>query len=399
MKGLLAVSAIAVATILCSSQGSQECRSKEPAKCFQSSCSPCFCLGPDNLQANPPVRPITCSGDFTLIAAATYWKAEQDGLEYGVLNSVPGSDSLSGNPELNNLIQAEYIGPKFAWNAGFKLGVAYTSPLDGWDVNALWTGYSERLRGAVRGEESDNRALIPLWSSFQYPNAGQASILYATEIRSLWKLDLNFLDIELGREYWASPVLSLRPHIGVRGAVIDQELNLHHKGGSFNDDGLTLNYNNEVELENDFKGVGARSGLDSFWNIGCGWGFFGSLATSILYGKFHIDHDEILRQALSPFSKAKLLETKESFRASRAALDLALGLQWKALICERKYGIALGLGWEQHLFFNQNQLWRVVRNGGVNSSGIFNNSGDNIFHQRRGALSTQGWTLTGKFTF
>nr|NGX26567.1 hypothetical protein [Chlamydiota bacterium] len=46
-------------------------------------------------------------------------------------------------------------------------------------------------------------------------------------------------------------------------------------------------------------------------------------------------------------------------------------------------------------FFHQNQLWRVVRIGDTANAP----SGQNVFHQRRGTLDTQGWTLALKFMF
>ena len=80
-------------------------------------------------------------------------------------------------------------------------------------------------------------------------------------------------------------------------------------------------------------------------------------------------------------------------------VDLGLGVQWSALVCDCKYGLLLALGWEQHTFFHQNQLWRVNRIGGLNAGALLNNSGENVHYQRRGNLSTRGVTLKGKFTF
>ena len=102
---------------------------------------------------------------------------------------------------------------------------------------------------------------------------------------------------------------------------------------------------------------------------------------------------------VSPFSKTKILETEGSFRASRAILDLGLGIQWAAMFCDCKYGLAAMLGWEQHVFFHQNQLWRVQRLGGTNGSSLVNNTGENALSQSRGSLDTQGWTLRLNFQF
>ncbi|NGX59174.1 MAG: hypothetical protein KR126chlam3_00321 [Chlamydiae bacterium] len=161
-------------------------------------------------------------------------------------------------------------------------------------------------------------------------------------------------------------------------------------------------FNDEVDLDNDFKGVGLRAGFDTIWNFGCGWGLYGNLAASIVYGRFSLDHDEEIREASSPHNKIKILETEESFHASRAMLDFALGIQWASLFCDCQYGFTVQLGFEQHIFFHQNQLWRVNRIGDkpFDPTDAFPNpSGENVFFQRRGNLDTKGWTLKVQFEF
>ena len=211
------------------------------------------------------------------------------------------------------------------------------------------------------------------------------------------------MDIELGREYWTSKYLSFRPFVGLRIAFIKQDFELQHKGGSWSKIAASTDqdpFNSEVDLDNDFKGVGVRSGFDTVWNFGCGWGLYGNFAASIVYGRFSVDHDEEIRQAISPYDKTKVLETKESFHASRAMLDLALGIQWASLFCDCQYGFTIQFGWEHHIFFHQNQMWRVNRIGNKENMGVLPNiTGENVFLQRRGTLDTQGWTLTVQFEF
>jgi len=398
-KAVSAFTIIAVATILSGAKSNEDCKPTKPATCYADDCKHCYCLGPENIMANAPVRPLTCNGDFEVTVAGLYWRANQDGMEYAIDNEITGSDALTVNAQLNNLIESEYKTPAFQWDFGFKFGLGYNSACDGWDFGVLWTWFQNSANTHIDAQAENNHTLLPLWSAFQFPNAGQAPILFATDIESFWKLDLNLIDLDLGREFWASKYLSLRPHVGLRIANIDQKFEIEHKGGSWNDPGLQLSFNDWVDLDNDFKGVGIRSGFDTVWNFGCGWALYGDFALAIVYGRFSLDHDETLRQVEAPFSKTKIFETNESFRASRAMLDMGLGIRWAGMICDCQYGLSFSLAWEQHLFFHQNQLWRVARIGGTNGTGIFNDSGDNVFHQRRGTLGTQGLTLTGAFSF
>lgn len=219
---------------------------------------------------------------------------------------------------------------------------------------------------------------------------------------------MNILDIDLGRKYWVSKSLSLRSYIGIRAASIAQGYQIHHDGGSWAefDNGSFFQpaYNDKVILQNKFEGIGGRSGIEGDWNFGCGWSLFSQIAASILYGHFNVIHKEEVRLAQSPFSKQQVLDTKEAFWVSRAVFDWKLGIQYAALVCDCKYGLTARLSWEQHLFFHQNQMSRVVRTGVEEYSyGYYvpfpNDRGANTFYQNRGTLDTTGWTLTVQFTF
>ncbi len=442
-KSLLALSILSAANVAVAARGQDNCAPEPPATCYPDDCCRTYCLGPENYGVNAPVRPYTCNGDWVISATGFYWNAHQDGMEYAIDNHVNNSAVSSFGPvgttdpvpgpmpiiplyqPLNNLIDSEYKTPNFKWDWGFKVDLGFNTTCDGWDFGVVWTWYRGKANDHIEAEKDDNHTLIPLWSAYAAP---QGLTTFATDIETHWKIQLNLIDIELGREYWTSKYLSFRPFVGLRIACIEQNLEIQHKGGSWSEaifeTGMLMKlgtyigeatFNDKVDLDNDFKGVGLRAGFDTVWNFGCGWGLYGNFAASIVYGRFSLDHDEEIREASSPHTKIKILETEESFRASRAMLDLGLGIQWATLFCDCQYGFTIQLGWEQHLFFHQNQLWRVNRMIGqpevfydfydiymddVDLPDDFpNDTGENVYYQRRGTLDTQGWTLKVQFQF
>lgn len=378
----------------------------EPGVCYTTDeCDCYYCLGPTQIGVNPAVGPRTCNGDIMITVAGFYWGSNQDGMEYAIENAItlptPQPDpSVDTILELNNVIDAKYKTPDFKWDWGFKVGIGYISACDGWDIGVLYTWYRGRASSHDEAEPDDNRTLITLWSEFA---PAQGLITYATDIQTHWRLNLDLIDIELGREYWTSKYLSFRPFVGLRIAYIKQKYEIQHKGGSWDarqSNPVQAAFNNKVDINNKFHGVGVIGGFDTVWNLGCGWAFFGDLAASILYGKFSIDHNEYNRLASDTHDKTKILETDDSFTASSAILDTTFGIQWATMFCACQYGLTLKLGWEHHVFFNQNQMWRVNRIRDLsNPSGLPNNTGENVFFQRRGDLTTQGWTLTVRFDF
>ncbi|NGX37846.1 MAG: hypothetical protein K1000chlam2_01009 [Chlamydiae bacterium] len=361
------------------------CEPASPATCYPDDCCRTYCMGPENYGVNAPVNPITCNGDWKITIAGFYWNVHQDGMEYAVETEVIPTEI----DERNFLINAHYKNPDFDWNFGFKFGIGYNTTCDGWDIGVLWTRYNGKASSHDEAEEDDNRTLLTLWSNYTTSSADQT---FASDIQTCWNLKLDLVDFELGREFWTSKRVSLRTHIGIRYAALRQSFEIQHKGGTWSDE--TPHLSNTVDLDNDFKGVGIRAGLESTWNFGCGWAVYGSFALSQIYGRFHFDHDEQNRQAVAPFTKRKILEADDGFRVSRLATDLTLGVQYASLFCKCQYGIMIRFGWEQHLFLNQNQMWRVVKNEDESQAELSNN-----FHQRRGDLDTQGWTLTFRFDF
>ncbi len=389
------------------------CAPSQPAVCYPDDCPPCQrCLGPENFAGNPPVCPKGCNGDFDITVAAFYWSAHQDGMEYAIENGVTQpADQVVATPNVNTVFNqlagAEYKHPSSKWDWGFKLGLGYCSPCDGWDVQLLWTWFRGRNHNSLDADPSDNTAILPLWSDFVNSIGGP---LFATSAEDHWKLKLNLIDLELGRDFWVSRYLAIRPFVGLRYASIRQHTEIDYNGGSWAGNATQQAFNGIVDLENNYRGAGLRAGLNSEWNFGCGWALWGDLAASIIYGRFRVDHDEIIRLAsLSPHSITSVLDTTESFRASRAILDMGLGVQWSTMFCSCKYGFTAMLGWESHIFFDQNQMWRVSRVGagtqgpppnlGTIDPTALNLSGDNVFEQRRGTLDAQGWTLTFKLDY
>jgi len=397
--------------------------SEPPPACYPEICIPCQrCLGPENFAGNPPVCPITCGGDLDFTFALIFWEMYQEGMEFAIDTdvtnpAVPLSGSFFADPtpetirQLNQLSGAKYKKPISKWEAGFKFGLRYCTPCDGWDSSIMWTRFEGKGANLVNADLDSNHTLIALWSQF---TPAQAGVVYATRAANDWKVRLNLVDLELGRGFWVSRYLSVRPFMGIRFAAIRQHNQIYYDGGSwganFSVTPIQPNFNGIVDLYNYYKGAGLRAGFDSEWNFGCGWALYGNLAGSMIYGRFHVYHDEFIRLARSPHSLTNILDSSESFRASRPILDFALGVKYSTMFCSCKYGFIAMLGYEQHLFFGQNQMWNVGRVGTTepgpgnptdysDNPPILNLSGDNIFQQRRGSLDMQGFTLTLKFEY
>lgn len=351
--------------------------------------------------ANGPLYPVTCDGDFKIEATGYYWTAYQDGISFAVENQihVPALSPTPGEiEELNNLVDDDIYGPKRCWDFGFRVGAAYTSACDGWDIGVEWTYFHPQSHVEFQADIEDNASLITLLSAFA-PVQGEVN--YAREIKADWKGKLHVGDFSLGRAYWVSKRIHLRPAIGVRYAQLDQQLSLEHRGGSWSPrmNPVQQALNNYVILKNAFHGVGPIFGLGGAFHLGCGFEVYASGSGSLVYGRFKTSHKEENRLTNSPYTKDEICHSSDYFRASRAIFDATIGIGYRAQYCEGCLGLEAKLGWEHHLLLHQNQLFRVVRIGDSASSGGPNESGQNFFGQQRGNFTTQGWTLSFAFLF
>ncbi len=342
--------------------------------------------------------PMDCGvGNWFITGSALYWNAAEDGLEYVLVDN-----DNAGGDDLSTIVDGEMQHLSFKWDWGFKVGLGYNFEHDGWDLYANWTWFRTHGRhshGDEEGEDCDGDSvpstavLFPLYSDLGTTD----DQLTASDAHATGHLRLNIVDLELGRAFYTSKWLTLRPHMGLRAAWIKQKHDFYYDGT--NSDYPVVDATNDVAaMKNNFWGLGVRGGLDSRWGIGCGFSFYGNLAISILYGRFSVGINENIDVSGSCEDDVLTGVTNftDGLRCSRAATDLALGFMYEHCFqrgCapnKSDVHMALSIAWEHHIFFNQNQLWRVTRPSSDHNQ---------AFGHERGDLTFQGWTFSARFDF
>jgi hypothetical protein len=269
-----------------------------------------------------------------------FWKSNMGSLEYGIDS---GSNSFIKDGHVKH--------PHFEWDWGFRLGLGCKLPHDQWDLFVNYT----YVRGHAHGHAGGSDAVVfPTWASaFGFTG----SSFYAGKAKAHWKMTLNMTDLELGRNCFASRWLSIRPFIGIRGLVIDQDYTVKYFGGT-----VAPSDEDQVLLDIDFWGVGARMGFDSLWGLGKGFGVYGNGSASLLAGDFDVQEKEKLEKA-----DLRRFDLKNDVDNVVATADLALGVQWDYLFSRNRFHFGVKFGWEFNIFFDQNQLFNFLssKNPGV----------------------------------
>jgi len=268
-----------------------------------------------NGMINPPARPVVRDGSDLWVQAEALWMhATEDCLSYAVKS------------ESTTIVDGRVKNVDYRWNWGFRAGIGYNLPHDGWDALLNWTWF--------RANES--KIDSPKAPEVILPNLiAPQSVVAEAAGKGRARLHVNLLDFELGREFFVSKWLTLRPFMGARAAWFNRAFKFGYRGP----------LNASGHDHNRFRAGGIRGGLDTQWGLGSGWSFFGDIALSLLYGKQRL-------HAHQDTGATRLYHVHNAWSAVRPMLDLAFGLRWDRLFGDSDaYRVRLQLGWEQTSIF------------------------------------------------
>lgn len=325
---------------------------------------------------NPPGRPQVKGGaDLFVFGDLLYWNAHENGLSYAIENE--GSNLNLSDAEVKNI--------HGKWNWGFRVGVGYNLPHDGWDVSLTWLRFTDNGHKRVHAGRDD--FIFPVGTHPADPISTNST---CEKAHSHWRLNLNQLDLDLGREFFVSKWLTVRPHFGVRTNWIRQKWDSDYENFTPT---IVIDppFPNEVdvELRDKWWGVGLEGGLDTQWGLGGGFSFFGNLTAAIIYGFHDFDNKEQDSPAFTrSLPNGKFVDLDNTYRISHPILDLMMGLRYDYMFSDDRFHVGLQVGWEHHVYFSQNQFPVFVDD--VNQGTFVRNQGD---------LTLQGWTFAARFDF
>lgn len=325
---------------------------------------------------NPSAAPHVNGGsDVFITGDFLYWKANENGLDYAVKRKVISETTpIDGNGDL--------INPNFNWDPGFRVGIGWNTNHDDWDLSLFWT----RLHTSAQGHRhAGNQHLYGVYAT------GSSALVAFDKASAYLKIHLNVLDLELGREFYVGKSLSIRPHVGLENVWISQHYTTKYDGHpAFQNSAAAPSDYNHIFFRNHFWGVGARAGLDTQWELGWGFSFVGDLAASLLYGDFNLKRTCRVLETVGIADSSKAHIDKH-LTQGRTALEFFLGIEWDVMLIADRFHFATNLGWEQHIYFGQNQIFNFESASGTTDRGKITSSNDD--------LTFQGLTLSMRLDF
>jgi len=153
-----------------------------------------------------------------------------------------------------------FKGVAFGWDPGFRVGIGYNMEYDGWDTQFSYTWFRTRTSEYIRPSHGIVKPSYWGFTTFLTESfiSGQLH----------WNIKFNMLDWDLGRPFWLSEDLSIRPLIGLKGGLIDQTIFTNWQNPTiffpFTETTLVATEN----LKQNFRGLGPKGGIRCKWVLG-----------------------------------------------------------------------------------------------------------------------------------
>ncbi len=249
------------------------------------------------------------------------------------------------------VLHGHVLDPSLKWDWGFRNGIKYNRAVEDVFVAGTYTHFHSKSYASL---EKDGE-LMPLWHQVESPQA----IELGRSTASSWRLDVDIGDVEIGKTFKVQKILSVRPHIGIRGTCMYQKFDIDYER-------FERGVLKEPALANNSLGLGTRGGVDSFLTLGKGVFFFGDSALSWLksYHNIHERHD---------------------LNMGMTVMECSLGFQYEKKFEDSLCLFTMKTGYEFNYFFNQ-ERW----------GNWFSSVGNKLEQER---ISLEGFSLGFRLDF
>jgi hypothetical protein len=292
-----------------------------------------------------------------LFVDALYWYTDIGNTDYAFVQGSSSSDPDDGAGGKNEEFS-------FKWNWGFKVGLGFDLDHDEWDTDFYYTWLVSKSHPSSFTTPTGGSAV----SLNTNVNATGASIASGSANA---KLNFNVLDWELGRWFYISDSISIRPFTGLKGSWIKvKESESFARGGVVSTPVFT-----SYSASNKTKSwaVGPSAGVKSNWYFGSGntidpcdghvrsrpsFSIFGDFSGALLYSHFSNKHSE---------SSTGPVGSEVGFSVSNLNRNLMvpvltgfMGLAYDTCFNCDKFHLGIRLGYELQYWFRQNQRFAVT---------------------------------------
>lgn len=287
--------------------------------------------------------------DVFLTANFLWWKAKQSGLIYGTTGLFrPAQTTTDASRFLPRGREAQV---KYDWDSGFKAGAGLNFWHDGWDVYSQYTWL--HTDGSSSISRQDNVVLPFILTGGALNNT---ETLITDSAQSHANLHFNVVDLELGRNFYISQFLTLRPHIGCKGTWQNQSWRTNYISNNFllnlqEGSAISVSGPYRTHHNNKYYGVGFRFGIDTAWHFTSNWSIFGDIAWTAMWSRYRLLRRDAIHNNLTA-QKYLIYNTRSNFYDIKFIGELQAGLRFDIWFSDDRYHLQVQAGWEEQLWIN-----------------------------------------------
>ena len=275
---------------------------------------------------------LACPRDFFAYGEFLWMKGIQEGLDYAVEQDTVGSVFPLTAGKLKGFSTQSQ---EWDWKPGFRLGLGFYTNYDNFSFEFDLTYI--RMKAWSTSSNDGNGILMPL---FLPPLASNMTIPLAA---ATWDGDFYTFDFMMGKPYHVSRYYVSSPKFGLRAAWIDQNYHVRY---------FYLSENN-VNVENDYWGVGLTTSYEGQFLLGSGWYIYGKALVSLLYGNTTVDQKSDVG-TVDAGVLANYVYYENSYNIKPAA-EVEMGFSWGKYFNKGQYLASLKLGYQFQQWWNQFQ--------------------------------------------
>lgn len=279
-----------------------------------------------------PASPFVDGERWALGLEYIFWETRVEGTEFAYSNS-----ALSPSIPITGSVYSVKPG----WTSGLRIFGAKYFEYDRWSLQASFT----LLR--PNGSEATASAL----SSARIPLKGVLlSNTYLDTAKASYNLDYYDLEVNLGRDFYVSNALSIRPFFGIETLWFDQSLTTRYSGGE------TLGLDTVTLIDtSDLWGMGPEIGLTSGWFLGLGFKLLASSRVALPFGYVSSTHNESHSRIA-----AQRFYMKEQKHQFNPYLQGRIAGAWSGYVNKKKQYIEVSFGYDFSYFFGYNEFIAIT---------------------------------------
>ena len=235
---------------------------------------------------------------------------------------------------------------EFGWDPAFKLHFGWAMGRDQWSLYTEYF-YFHATDTTTDSASLENNEYLNMSTLFGNSLNNADYVLTGVYINSHWKIDGNFLDLNLTRPFYNSKQIILKPILGLRAAWLDQKVS-----------GYWLETNQTLHLptliKSDSFGIGPKFSLNGKWLLSRSFSLLGDLTASVLHTHYRLKketHDYVT--AAFP---VYVYNVHREVHFLRAALETEIGLNWGSYYANRGWHFDLGLTYIFNVYLSQNMI-------------------------------------------